>query len=141
MIGILIVTHGNFSEGIVQSMELIYGKQKAVAALTLNIQDDIETLAQAVCDQAAELEQGDGVLILVDMLGGSPANVAARILHNSHTACITGVNLPMLLEAVECRGSASLEEVVSACIQTGQAGIIDLNARLHEFSCSISEKG
>lgn len=141
MIGILVITHGAFSKGIVQSMELICGKQDSLTALTLNIEDDVEALAQAVQEQAARLDQGDGVLVLVDMLGGSPANVAARILRQPKVACLTGLNLPMLLEAVSSRTCCTLAELASLCMESGQAGIIDLNARLLSIAGAAQEKG
>lgn len=134
MIGILVITHGDFSKGIVQSMELICGKQEALDTLSLNIEDDVEELAQSVCRQAVNLDQGEGVLILTDMLGGSPSNVAARILLRPGISCVTGVNLPMLIEAVGSRDCCSLAELVSLCMESGQDGIVDLNARLRAFT-------
>lgn len=134
MIGILVVTHGEFSKGIVQAMELICGKQQRLTALTLNIGDDVESLAQAISRQAVELDTGKGVLILTDMLGGSPSNVATRALRQPHVACVTGLNFPMLLEAVNSRSSCPLEELVKLCMESGHNGIIDLNERLRAFA-------
>lgn len=134
MIGILVITHGEFSKGIVQSMELICGKQPSLATLSLNIEDDVEVLAQTVRQRVDEMDEGEGVLILADMLGGSPANVSARILCRPRVSCLTGLNLPMLLEAVGSRDCCSLAELVPLCMESGQDGIVDLNARLRAFT-------
>ena len=80
MIGVLLVTHGNFSEAIIKSMELVFGRQEKLEALTLNHGDDVEELTRQVKERAKELDDGEGVLVLVDLLGGSPCNVTAFIL-------------------------------------------------------------
>lgn len=138
MTGILLVTHGGFSKGILEAMELICGRQENVEALSLNISDDVETLADQVKSRVESMNQGDGVLILVDMLGGSPANVSARLMMEDGVACITGLNFPMVLEAVGSRESCPFSELVPLCMESGAAGIVDLKARLREFTAQAT---
>ena len=89
MIGVLLVTHGNFSEAIIKSMELVFGRQEKLEALTLNHGDDVEELTRQVKERAKELDDGEGVLVLVDLLGGSPCNVTASCLKQEGLECVT----------------------------------------------------
>ena len=77
MIGIIVMTHGSFSEEIIKSCELIAGPAERTAALKLNRNDNIEDLNKKFVEKLNELDEGDGVLVLADLLGGSPSNVAS----------------------------------------------------------------
>lgn len=134
MVGILVVTHGAFAEGIVNAMELICGPQKNLKTMSLVIQDDVEVFAEAVRHQASTMEEGEGVLIFVDFMSGSPANVVARfLLTEEHMEGIAGVNFPMLLEAVNSRDTMGVKELAETCRTLGTAGIVDMKARLKEL--------
>ena len=134
MTGILIVTHGDFAKGIVNGMELICGPQKQVETLSLVIQDDVEVFAQQVREKAKELDTGDGVLILVDFMSGSPANVVGRfILSEEQMEGIAGLNFPMLLEAVNSRDSMDVHELAESCLAMGSMGMMDIKKRLQEL--------
>lgn len=134
MTGILIVTHGDFAKGIVNGMELICGPQENLETLSLVIQDDMEVFAQRVREKAEALDTGDGVLILVDFMSGSPANAVGRfILSQDNAEAIAGVNFPMLLEAVNDRDSMDVHELAETCRAMGAMGIMDLKKRLQEL--------
>ena len=134
MTGILIVTHGDFAKGIVNGMELICGPQKNVETLSLVIQDDVEVFAAQVKEKAKAMDTGDGVLILIDFMSGSPANVVARfILSEDNMEGIAGVNFPMLLEAVNSRDTMSLQELAETCQSMGHMGIMNIKQRLQEL--------
>lgn len=129
MIGILLVTHGKFSEEIVKSAELIVGKQEKILTLGLQHGDSVEMLGDRVEESVKSLEDGDGVLVLVDLMGGSPYNVVAlnsSKLLDINFRCITGVNLPMLLEAITMREIYNLDDLTDHCIETGTTGIKEL---------------
>lgn len=126
MVGVLIVTHGNFSEAIIQSMELVYGRQEKLEALTLNYGDDIQELLVKIRERAAKLDDGDGVMVLVDLLGGSPCNVTASCLKEEHIQCVTGLNLPMLISVLEERARVALEKLPEVAMENGKSGIVDL---------------
>lgn len=128
MIGIIVVTHGNFSKEIIKSCELIAGPAEKVIALTLNREDNIENLNEQFLKSLNELEDGDGVLVLADLLGGSPSNVASLNLKKGcKYQAITGLNLPMLLEAMINRNGNTLERLAEACIQAGAEGVKHIN--------------
>lgn len=126
MVGILVVTHGNFSEAIIGSMELVFGHQEKLEALTLNYGDDIKELLAKIKERSRELDDGDGVMVLVDLLGGSPCNVTASCLKEEHIQCVTGLNLPMLITVLEERERVALGDLPKAAMESGKNGIVDL---------------
>ncbi len=128
MIGIIVMTHGNFSEEILRSCELIAGPAKKVATLKLNRNDNIENLNENFVKELDNLDDGDGVLVLTDLLGGSPSNVASLNLKKGRKfEALTGINLPMLLEALISREGKTLEELTKVCIESGKTGVNHIN--------------
>ncbi|MGS5517137.1 PTS sugar transporter subunit IIA [Clostridioides difficile] len=128
MIGIIVMTHGSFSEEIIKSCELIAGPAERTAAIKLNRNDNIEDLNRNFVEKLNELDEGDGVLVLADLLGGSPSNVASlNLKKGGDFHALTGVNLPMLLEALINREGKNLEELADACIEAGKTGINNIN--------------
>jgi PTS system mannose-specific IIA component len=126
MVGVLIVTHGHFSEAIIKSMELVFGHQEKVEALTLNYGDDVKELLKKVREKAGELNDGDGVIVLVDLLGGSPCNVTAACIKEEQIQCITGLNMPMLISVLEERDQVAFEKLPEVAMESGKMGIVDL---------------
>lgn len=129
MIGILLVTHGKFSEEILKSAELIVGKQDKILTLGLEHGDSIEVLGDKVRESIKSLDNGEGVLVLADLLGGSPYNVVAlnsNKINDIKFKCIAGVNLPMLLEAITMRESYELDELTAHCMEAGVMGVKEL---------------
>lgn len=130
MVGILIVTHGAFGGELIKSVELIIGEQKKVLSLSLKHGDEIKDLANAASQAIETLDDGTGVLVFVDLFGGSPSNTVGALLRRKNLECITGVNMAMLIEATDNRQSMSLTELKEACLQAGQAAIFDLRNEL-----------
>lgn len=126
MIGVLLVTHGNFSEAIIKSMELVFGRQEKLEALTLNHGDDVEELTRQVKERAKELDDGEGVLVLVGLLGGSPCNVTASCLKQEGLECVTGLNLPMLISVLEEREDGTLCSMPKVAMEAGKTGIVNV---------------
>lgn len=128
MIGIIVMTHGSFSEEIIKSCELIAGPAERTVALKLNRNDNIEDLNRNFVEKLSELDDGDGVLVLADLLGGSPSNVVGlNLKKGGRFHALTGVNLPMLLEALINREGKTLEELTEVCIEAGKTGINHIN--------------
>lgn len=130
MIGVLVLCHGNLGTELVNSMELIVGKQKKVCALTLFLGDDVDALRADARKQADLLDEGDGVLVMVDMPGGSPCNVAATLLQRENTHCLAGANLTMLLTAVDLRDSLKLPELKAKCKEMAMQAVLDVEEML-----------
>lgn len=130
MIGVLIVTHGNFSTEIVKSVELIMGEQQKVKTLTLNHGDNVEVLKEDIHESIKELNDGEGVIVLTDFFGGSPTNATLFNLKDLDFRAITGVNLPMLLELFCFRDELDIETLAKRVAKAGIEGIKDLNEAL-----------
>lgn len=130
MIGVLLVTHGNFCESIKESTEMVLGSQENFSSLPLEPGDDIENLQSRVLNKVQEMDQGEGVIVLVDLFGGSPYNAVASCLKCTHIECIAGMNFPMLLGILESREHVSLEELPAIGEQLGVAGIINIRKKI-----------
>lgn len=120
MIGILVVTHGGFSEGLLNAVELIAGKQEKVKTIGLYHGDGIDEFTDKVQDAYEALNEGDGVMAFVDVFGGSPSNAVMKLIaKGTDVRAIAGVNMPMLVEAFMSRESYSLDELCEVCSQSG----------------------
>lgn len=138
MVGILIATHGEFAAGILNAAELIIGKQEKCKVLSLYHGDDITGFGESICNGVMELDDGEGVLILTDLFSASPANQVVLNypqLREYKFKAITGVNLPMLLEAIGKRMvKENLDSIAEAAILSGRNGIKDLIDELRRKS-------
>ena len=133
MIGLLIASHGKFSEGIMDAMEMIIGKQERVASLVLEEGVSPDTLQREFEKAIEECDSGDGVLILLDLFGGTPSNVAGRLVYNNdQLELITGINLPMILEVALQRKSKKLSELKDVALTSGQKGIQNVKEWIKE---------
>lgn len=130
MVGVLVVTHGVFGRELINALSLITGHYDKCEALTLEKDDDVTELGDKVQQKISELDDGDGVIVLVDLLGGSPFNVSVRCLQRDNVELVTGVNLPMLLQTLESRDSVSLKELKAEAIRTGMEGMIDVRQHM-----------
>lgn len=131
MVGIIVMTHGSLSEGIVDAAELITGPVTQVETLSLRREDNVNDLNAAFLAALERVDAGDGVLVLADLLGGSPCNVASMNLREKSYRVLSGVNLPMFIEALSSRDSASTpEELQAACQEAGAQGVKNINQLL-----------
>lgn len=136
MIGILIVTHGQMADGIINSMELIMGKQRSYGTLSLCHGDDIHLFAEKIQERIKELDNGKGVLVMVDLFSASPYNQTAmsfKKLAGHDYRLIAGVNLPMVVEAFNQRMlGTSLNEMYSIVMTAGKNGIKEFFEELEQ---------
>lgn len=115
MVSLLIVSHGGFAEGLIDASEMIMGEQENVVGIGLQPEEGPEQLKEKMKKEVESLDEGDGVLVLVDLYGGTPGNSAAYLLDmNNEIEVLTGINLPILLELLNLRNSQSLEELVKS---------------------------
>jgi PTS system mannose-specific IIA component/PTS system mannose-specific IIB component len=130
VIAIIVASHGKFSEGVLQSSRMIFGDQEKVQAVTFMPNEGSDELTRKFKDALATFDEDDQVLFLIDLFGGSPFNVASRIVAENldKYALITGLNLPMLLESYTVRDK-SVSEIVSHLEETARAGVkhLELN--------------
>jgi PTS system mannose-specific IIA component len=110
MIGVLITAHGNLGGELIKAVELIKGNIKGVFHLSMDQSKGVEELKKEIAGAIKKLDQGQGVLILTDLFGGTPSNIALSFLKPGKVEVVTGVNLPMLLKLSEMREDTSLHD-------------------------------
>ena len=126
MIGILIVAHGAFGEAIIHSASHVLGKRPLrVRQVGVTVHDDPEAILPQALNLVKELDEGDGVLVLTDIYGATPGNIALRLLVPGKVEGISGVNLPMLIRALTYRDQG-LASVVEKALSGGTEGVIHM---------------
>jgi PTS system mannose-specific IIA component len=108
LIGVVVVTHGQLATELVNAAEMIVGELRGFAAVSIGWQDDPEVARGEVARAVARVEGPRGVLILTDMFGGTPSNIALTFLKEGQVEVMSGVNLPMLIKLTSLRSSADL---------------------------------
>lgn len=124
MVGIILVSHGDMAAAMRDAAYMIVGPQQNVEAVSLRESDDVEGLMERVAAAIAAVDEGDGVLILVDVFGASPFNAAARLaMQRDKLEVLTGMSLPMFLELVVQRPRTSLEDLTAIAREAGTSGV------------------
>ena len=120
MIGIIIVTHGNLALELKSAMEHILGIQKNIEIISIKPDDDLEIKKSALEVSIKKVDEENGVIILTDMFGGTPSNLAISLLKIGKVEIISGVNLPMLIKLVGLRDSNDLQKVATESKESAQ---------------------
>ena len=129
MIGMVLVTHGRLAAEFIAALEHVVGPQANVAAVCIGPDDDIEGRRQEILSAAKEVDSGEGVILLTDMFGGTPSNLAISALHDGRLDVIAGVNLPMLVKLASVRRSLPLAEAIG-CAETAGRKYIQVASKL-----------
>lgn len=119
MIGLVIVTHGRLAEAFRDAVEHIVGPQEALATVCIGPDDDMESRRQEILTRVQAVNQGQGVLLLTDMFGGTPSNLALTALGETGVEVIAGINLPLLVKLMSLRQTRSLRQ---AALEAQEAG-------------------
>ncbi len=120
MIGLVIVTHGRLAEEFVLAMEHVVGPQPAVKAVCIGPEDDMEKRRRDILNAAQAVNSGQGVILLTDMFGGTPSNLAISVMEQTQAEVIAGLNLPMLIKLASVRGRESLQTCVAQAQEAGR---------------------
>jgi PTS system mannose-specific IIA component len=120
MIGLVIVTHGRLAEEFRLAMEHVVGPQSGVVAVCIGPDDDMEQRRRDILKAATEVNSGQGVILLTDMFGGTPSNLAISVMEQTHAEVIAGLNLPMLIKLASVRGREDLTACVAAAQEAGR---------------------
>ncbi|NBX04173.1 MAG: PTS sugar transporter subunit IIA [Alphaproteobacteria bacterium] len=113
MLGIVIVTHGKLAEAFVDVTQHVVGKQEQMLAVGIEPEDDAEAARERIIKAIAEVDSGEGVVVLTDMFGGTPSNLAISVMKNDGVEVIAGVNLPMMIKLASVRGKVPLADAVN----------------------------
>ncbi len=120
MIGLVIVTHGRLAEEFVLAMEHVVGPQPNVACVCIGAEDDMERRRHDVLRACAAVDGGKGVIVLTDMFGGTPSNLAISVMAETRAEVIAGLNLPMLIKLASVRVREPLPVCVAAAQDAGR---------------------
>lgn len=120
MIGMVLVTHGRLADEFIAATEHVVGPQSNVGTVCIGPDDDMEQRRQEIIDAVAAVDTGHGVILLTDMFGGTPSNLAISVLDNSNVEVVAGVNLPMLIKLASCRDSDDLAGAVASAQEAGR---------------------
>ncbi len=120
MIGLVLVTHGRLAEELRSAMEHVVGRQRNVATVCIGPDDDMEGRRAEILSRITEVDTGDGVVLLTDMFGGTPSNLAISQMDRKGVEVISGVNLPMLVKLAKVRSSQPLAAAVDCAQAAGR---------------------
>ncbi|MFO1058458.1 MAG: PTS sugar transporter subunit IIA [Dongiaceae bacterium] len=120
MIGMVLVTHGRLAAEFVAALEHVVGPQQRVATVCIGPDDDMEQRRREILENVARVDDGDGVVLLTDMFGGTPSNLAISVLDRARVEVIAGVNLPMLIKLARIRGEENLATAVAHAQEAGR---------------------
>ena len=120
MIGLVIVTHGRLAEEFISAMEHVVGPQAAVEAICIGADDDMEKRRQDILAACGRVNSGQGVILLTDMFGGTPSNLAISVMEQTKAEVIAGLNLPMLIKLASVRTREPLEVCVAHAQDAGR---------------------
>ena len=123
MVGILLVTHRRLAEELIATAELIVGKVDGCVGLSLDPDLPVDDLRQQIDKAMAEVNDGDGVIVLTDMFGGTPSNLSLSFLNQEGVEVVTGVNLPMLLKLAHSREEQRVDELARIIKDYGRRSI------------------
>ena len=120
MIGLILVTHGNLAEEFVHAMQHVVGRQDGIATVCIGPNDDMERRRREIADAIKAVDAGQGVIVLTDLFGGTPSNLAISLMKAGKVEVIAGINLPMLIRLAKARGCMSVGEAAIAARDAGR---------------------
>lgn len=120
MIGLVLVTHGRLAAEFRAALEHVVGPQENLETISIGPDDDMEQRRSDILAAIERVDNGDGVVLLTDMFGGTPSNLAISVMENGRIEVIAGVNLPMLIKLASVRNDLPLTEVVEQSQEAGR---------------------
>lgn len=141
MIGMILVTHGRLAEEFVHAMEHVVGKQEAVATVCIGPNDDMEKRRKEIARAIKQVDSGGGAIILTDLFGGTPSNLAISLLEEGRVEVIAGINLPMLIRLAGARKAMNVIEAVWAARDAGRTYITIASEFLAAGNCRDASAG
>ncbi len=132
MIGLVLVTHGRLAEELVAVLEHVVGPQENIKSVCIGPDDDMEKRRAEILDSVAKADTGNGVVVLTDMFGGTPSNLAISIMDKANVEVIAGINLPMLIKLASVRNDKPIDEAIKSAQDAGRKYINIASQLLNE---------
>lgn len=132
MIGAIVITHGKLGEELLNIVELIAGRQENVKIVSITSPDKVDDAVVQIKSAIKAVNQGQGVLLLTDMFGGTPSNISLSFLDKSDVEVVTGINLPMLMKFVDSRDKKDIKELADLIMEYGKKSISVASNRLYD---------
>ncbi len=120
MIGLILVTHGQLAKEFVAALEHVVGPQSNIATICIGPDDDMDKHCEEILKSIRDLDDGSGVVLMTDMFGGTPSNLAISFMDQANIEVVAGVNLPMLIKFISVRESESLLDAVTSAQDSGR---------------------
>ncbi|HEX8364830.1 MAG TPA: PTS sugar transporter subunit IIA [Allosphingosinicella sp.] len=120
MIGLVLVTHGRLAAEFIVAMEHVVGRQERIESICIGPEDDMESRRNDIAEAIGRVDQGKGVIILTDLFGGTPSNLAISLMKTENIEVIAGVNLPMLIRLDGARKKMDVKSAVAAAREAGR---------------------
>lgn len=120
MIGLVLVTHGQLASEFRLALEHVVGPQEAIETIAIGPDDDMEQRRQDILDAVSKVNDGAGVIILTDMFGGTPSNLAISVMQAGSVEVVAGVNLPMLIKLASIRGEGDIARAIDEAQESGR---------------------
>jgi len=120
MLGIVLVTHGNLAKEFVAAMEHVVGLQEQVETVCIGPEDNVEERRDEILTKVEKVNSGDGTLVLTDLFGGTPSNLAISIMDKAKVEILAGINLPMLIKIASLRKDKNLKETALGAQEAGK---------------------
>ena len=120
MIGLILVTHGALAEEFIQAMQHVVGRQSDIMAICIGPNDDMEKRRKEIADAIRRVDSGKGVIVLTDLFGGTPSNLAISLMQAGRVEVIAGINLQMLIRLAKARDTMSVRDATIAARDAGR---------------------
>lgn len=120
MIGLVLVTHGRLAAEFVTAMEHVVGPQEAIVPICIGPEDDMEARRNDIARAIADVDKGDGTIVLTDLFGGTPSNLAISLMKSEQVEVIAGINLPMLIRLASARRTMKIKPAIAAARDAGR---------------------
>ena len=120
MIGLVLVTHGNLAKEFLSAMQHVVGAQQQVDTVCIGPEDDMEMRRKEIMEKVNQTNSGEGVILLTDMFGGTPSNLALSVMDRANVEILAGINLPMLIKIASLRKDKNLKDTVDGAQEAGK---------------------
>ncbi|WP_419907123.1 PTS sugar transporter subunit IIA [Hoeflea sp.] len=120
MIGLVLVTHGKLAEEFRNALEHVVGPQKLLETVSIGPEDDMDQRRMDIIEAVSKADEGEGVIILTDMFGGTPSNLSISVMDGGRTEVVAGVNLPMLIKLASARTENDMEKALAEAQEAGR---------------------